>query len=251
MEKHVISEPGDIDKLTPVDPTKDKYWSVPLRAADILQKKIGNEVAVVGAVDTPLIVCSELRGYENLLMDMVNRPELVEQMIDVVVESEIMYGEALEKIGIETVFMEEGMAGGNQVGPDVVTRFDIEHVKHLIAEYKKRGLRTIVHNCSEMPYLDLESTMGENSLHFNNGYVDLASVFERLRGKLCLMSGINHQEVMYKRTPKDVETSVKDVIDLYGKEPGLIIAPGCEMPFKTPLENIVALRSAVEKYGTY
>ena len=160
MEKHVISEPGDIDKLTPVDPTKDKYWSVPLRAADILQKKIGNEVAVVGAVDTPLIVCSELRGYENLLMDMVNQPELVEQMIDVVVESEIMYGEALEKIGIETVFMEEGMAGGNQVGPDVVTRFDIEHVKHLIAEYKKRGLRTIVHNCSEMPYLDLRIDHG-------------------------------------------------------------------------------------------
>ena len=119
MEKHVISEPGDIDKLMPVDPTKDKYWSVPLRAAEILQKKIGNEVAVVGAVDTPLIVCSELRGYENLLMDMVNRPELVEQIINIVVESEIMYGEALEKIGIETVFMEEGMAGGNQLGPDV------------------------------------------------------------------------------------------------------------------------------------
>jgi len=31
----------------------------------------------------------------------------------------------------------------------------------------------------------------------------------------------------------------------WGDGPGYMVAPGCEMPFKTPMENIIALREAV------
>jgi uroporphyrinogen-III decarboxylase len=48
-----------------------------------------------------------------------------------------------------------------------------------------------------------------------------------------------------------VEDKVRSVIELYGKGPGLIVAPGSEIPFKSPVENILRVREACEKYGRY
>ena len=50
------------------------------------------------------------------------------------------------------------------------------------------------------------------------------------------MAGVDHQKVLFKKTPA-VEQEVKRTIDMFGKAPGLIIAPGCEMPFKTHREH--------------
>jgi uroporphyrinogen-III decarboxylase len=47
------------------------------------------------------------------------------------------------------------------------------------------------------------------------------------------------------------EDAVAKIIDLYGQEPGLIIAPGCEVPFKSPVENMVMLRESCIRFGTY
>ena len=34
-------------------------------------------------------------------------------------------------------------------------------------------------------------------------------------------------------------------------DPGLIIGPGCEFPYKTPRENILALKECTIEHGTY
>jgi uroporphyrinogen decarboxylase len=81
--------------------------------------------------------------------------------------------------------------------------------------------------------------------------VDLPKTFEMMRGRACVISGIDHMELMFKGTPQAVEEEAKRVLDLWGKSPGFIIAPGCEIPFKTPKENILSLRVAAEKFGTY
>jgi uroporphyrinogen decarboxylase len=114
---------------------------------------------------------------------------------------------------------------------------------------REKGLRTIVHNDAQMPYLDLQAAARPSCLHFNNDFVDLDDTFGRLRGKMCVMAGINHQELIFRRSPDEVEEAVRDAIARYGDAPGLIIAPGCEMPFKSPVENIVRVREACERHG--
>jgi uroporphyrinogen-III decarboxylase len=102
-----------------------------------------------------------------------------------------------------------------------------------------------------MPYLGLQLETGPNCLHFNNDYVDHPETFSTYRGKTVLMSGINHQELLFRKSPQEVEDAVAKVIDLFGKGPGLIIAPGCEVPFKSPVENMITLRESCIKFGTY
>jgi uroporphyrinogen-III decarboxylase len=54
--------------------------------------------------------------------------------------------------------------------------------------------------------------------------------------------------LLFKRSPDEVEEEVKRVMGLWGKAPGLMVAPGCELPYKTPLENIQRLKEATARH---
>jgi uroporphyrinogen decarboxylase len=251
IDRYAVQSLDDVDKLHPVDPLDDEFWSVPIKAGRLMIETAGKDVPVVGSTISPMFVTSELRGYENLMMDTMNCPDAVHKMVQVALESAKMYGERVASMGVDTVFLDDSSATGSLVSPEMCESYDTAYVRPLIARYRELGIRTIVHNDAQMPYLDLQAAAGPAALHFNNDYVNLSETFEKLRGKLCVISGINHQDLIFRKSAQEVEDAVKGAMALYGKAPGLIIAPGCEMPFKSPVENIVRLREACEKYGRY
>jgi uroporphyrinogen decarboxylase len=252
VESYGLSSIKDVDRIHPVDPLRDKYWSVPLGAASILQKRIGSEVEVVGYLNCPFMVASELMGYESLLITLLSEPDGVDTLLKTIVESEKMYlDHASADAGLDCIFIDDATAGMEQNSPELCMKHDLKHVKELIEYGKKKGLKTILHNCSAMPYLDLQTEIGPDTIHFNNTAVDLEATFAKLRSKLCVTSGIDHMQLLFKHRPAEIEAEVARVVALFGKEPGLILAPGCEMEFKTPLENIEAFKNATEKFGSY
>jgi len=249
--KFAVQRPEDVDDLAIMDPMEDEFWSVPLKAAKILQGRIGKEVAVVGCIDSPFVIASNLRGYEGLLMDTVLSPSTADKMLKVITESSKIYGDRLAEIDVETVFVENGTAGAEQTSPGLCERFDIKYLRNELDHFKDLRLFTIVHNCAAKPYVDLEAALKPNAIHFNVRAVDLQKTFDSLGGRCCSIAGIDHQELMFKKSADEVEAEIRRVIECYGHRPGLIIGPGCEMPFKTPIENIRRLREAAEKYGKY
>jgi len=251
VERYAVQGPGDVDKLVPVDPLKDTYWSVPLKAGAILQERIGREVAVVGSVISPFFVATELRGYENIMMDSFSDPGMIHHMVKVAMESELMYAERIAALGLEATFLDDSGASGSLVSPEMCETFDLAYLRPLLDRFRSLGIRTIVHNDSQYPYIDQQVTAGAACTHFNNDFVDLPDLMERYRGKVCLMPGINHQVVIFQKSVEEVEAKVRETIGLFGKGPGLIIAPGSEIPFKSPIENIVRVREACEKFGRY
>jgi uroporphyrinogen decarboxylase len=242
---------AETDKIQPVDPMKDKFWSVPLRAGGIMQQKIGQQIAVVGCVDSPFLVVSEIIGYENIMMGLLSNPVPIEKLIKTVLESEKMYIDALVHFGIEDVFLENGSAGMEQNSPELCERYDQKYLGELIDYARQNGLRTIIHNCAASPYLALNIKHRPNAIHFHMPSVDVAATFKEFKGKTCVMAGIDQMELLFKKTPDQVEAKVKETCELWGNDPGFMLAPGCELPYKTPIENIKRFRECADKYGTY
>jgi uroporphyrinogen decarboxylase len=147
--------------------------------------------------------------------------------------------------------IENGTAGAEQNSPDLCDRFDMKYLKVVLEKYRSLGLKTLVHNCAAIPFLDKEIELRPNAIHFNNKTVDLQKTFEMMKGKTCVVSGIDHMELMFRGKQQAVEDDVRRVIEIWGKAPGFIIAPGCEIPFKTPIENILSLPRAAARYGKY
>ena len=252
VSKYAIESIKEIDKLHPVDPQIDRLWSVQLEAAEIMSECLGDNVAVVGCIDSPFVIASEVIGLEHLMMSTLCNPDESEEIVSIVTESCIMYMDRIATdIGLESVFIEDGMAGGDLVSLETCQRFDLSYMKKLIDRCRSLGLRSIVHNCSAKPYIEAQVGMAPDCLHFNNKMVPLEETFQSLKGRVCVMSGIDHMELLFNGTPGEVEAEVKKTIDLFGADPGFILAPGCEMPFKTPVDNIASLVKVVEEHGTY
>jgi len=252
VDTYAVQSPTDVDKIQPVDPIRDDHWSVLIRAAGIMQGKIGKEVEVVGYLNSPFLVASEMMGYENLLMTLFKGPEAVDKLLSIIVESEKMYVDRVTAdVALDSIFLENGSAGAETNSPELCERYDLRYAKMILDRSKAQGMRSILHNCAAEPYLEAQAQLGADALHFNNKAVQLGRTFESLRGKLCVISGIDHMELLFKRSPDEVEEEVKKIIRFFGKSPGIILAPGCEMPFKTPLENIRRLKEATERFGTY
>jgi uroporphyrinogen decarboxylase len=57
---------------------------------------------------------------------------------------------------------------------------------------------------------------------------------------------------MYRGTPETVRLDVRNCLrKAYDSPKGFLLALGCELPIKTPTENVHALVAAARTYGTY
>lgn len=250
VEKYAVMSPADVDKVHPVDPMRDEYWSVPLKAAGIMNERVGNEVAVLGCINSPMLIVSEIMGLEGLLVATITDPDVVDQLLGVVMESTKAYSEHLAGMGVTTVFVENGTAGLEINSQENIERFDLSNLKKSIDDFHHRGIKVIAHNCAANPYLDGYPGVGADAVHFHLTAVDKNEVFTKLKGRTAVMAGIDHMFLLFKGTPQEIDREVADIVEAWGDGPGLMISPGCEMPFKTPMDSIVALREAVARHGT-
>ncbi len=245
VDRYAIASLSELDRVQPVDPLKDGSWSVPLKAARLMQEQVGNEVAVLGCINGPMMMAGEIMGYEALLIATLSDPDLVQQLMGVIIESSAAYGERLTQMGVGYVFIEDGTCGLETNSIEALERFDLGNLSKVLSSFRSQGLRSVLHNCSSTPYLDGYLEMRTDALHFTPKAKDRVSLYGRFRGRTTVMGGIDQMFLLFKGTPEEVGAEVSAMYEDWGDDPGYMVAPGCEMPFKTPMENIIALREAV------
>ena len=78
----------------------------------------------------------------------------------------------------------------------------------------------------------------------------LNSLILNLNNEVVIVGNLNHMDVIWQGTPESVIEHAKDCI---AKADGcrFYLATGCETPRDTPIENLQAMKTAVEKYGRY
>ena len=68
----------------------------------------------------------------------------------------------------------------------------------------------------------------------------------RLYGKdVCFHGAVDVQQLLVFGTPEQVKEEVRKIIDLWGTQGGIIIAPSHEAVPETPIENIIAIYEQV------
>jgi uroporphyrinogen-III decarboxylase len=87
------------------------------------------------------------------------------------------------------------------------------------------------------------------ALHLTPKSEQRRDVYDRFRSRTVMIGGIDQTFLLFKGTPEQVEAEVRGMMSDWGGGPGYMIAPGCEMAFKTPVENLIALREAAARYA--
>lgn len=246
---YAISSLSELDRVRPVDPLKDEFWSVPLRAAGIMQQRVGDEVAVLGCINGPMMMAGEVMGYEALLMATFAEPDLAQQLMDVMLESCKAYGEHLAGMGVGYVFIEDGTCSLDVNSREGLERFDLGTLGTMMSSFHSKGLRTIVHNCANDPFIEGYLPLRPSAVHLTPKPEKRAEVYGMFKGRTVMIGGIDQMFLLFKGTPAQVAGEVEAARRDWGDGTGFMFAPGCEMPFKTPIDNIIALREAVARTG--
>jgi uroporphyrinogen-III decarboxylase len=113
---------GDVTKLRTLkvpDPLGGGRLLDRIRGIEQLRRRAGSDVSVVGWIEGPLSLSSELRGLNNLMEDLILEPQFVGDLMDFVVEVEVAFARAQLDAGADTIGMGESATCRRRRSPEM------------------------------------------------------------------------------------------------------------------------------------
>ena len=199
----------------------------------------------------------QIRGYEPFLLDTIERPAWAEGLLERIFRQNLIFATAAARAGADVVFCGDDVANQNALmfSPDTWRRLIHSRWAKLWRTVKEIRPETAIKYHSDGNVTAVVGEMIDAGLDILNPVqpecLDTDELRRRYGDRLTFDGCIGTQSTMPWGTPDDVRARVEEVIDKYGRQGGLIIAPTHVLEPEVPLENIDALFEACREYGTF
>ncbi len=251
IEGIMIRNSRDLEKLRVPHPTDSPMLAKTLDIIENLASGIGQEKIVIGACIAPFSLPSMLMGtakWMRLLFTDSLRRRYFERIMEVCEKWVQRWAKAQLDAGAHVVVLADGMASSTMIPRPVFEQYALPVIKRTIASIPGFVGYEAVGRVE--PFVDLYADSGAIALLVGEED-DITRCKQGLRGRVGLIGNINNMK-MRRWSAARVEMESKAAINQGKNGYGFILAnQGPEIPFDTPVPNIAALVSAVEKYGRY
>jgi len=257
--KPLIREKADLEKIQLPDFEKDGRFPAVLEMNRLFCEMAGGLEGTPGFC-APFSLAANIRGIEQLLMDIYLDPEFARDLFDRVTDDVLIPW----ILRLKTVCPKaSGISGSDAaaslpiVSPDIVKEWILPYVKRL---REKCGPEVVVSNwvgesCLKQPeeMLDLKLAACPGFIKGQDPDVEeLGPLFYKsyaLEKKVPLVLGVG-AAFLALATPLEIRQRVKQYVEIGGKGGGLVLYL-CNLGATTPPENVRAAIQAVRDYGTY
>jgi uroporphyrinogen decarboxylase len=240
-----LAETKDLSALRrDFDPLTDARMPVLIEATRIARERAGGRAFLKANCDSgPFSVASSLRGAENLFYDMYDDERFVFDLMEITAEAIVRYAGALAAAGADAITY--GESTGSLVSRGMFEKFILPLNARVVGEIKKTGLPVFYHMCGKVDHVvDLMAKTGADVLELDS-FTDLGAAYEKTNGKICIEGTVDTVSTLLRGTSRMVYDESRRVIDT-ARGRGLILSSGCELPRKTPPENVRAMLRAAE-----
>lgn len=226
-----------------------------MKTARILGQRITGLGAWFTTTDGPFTVACELRGADNLCVDMLEDPDYYHQLMDYVTESIILRMKAWRRyMGQPEITKSFGFADdsilllSNPMYREFVLPYH-KRMAHALSTMEERGG---VHLCGDATrhFKTLRDEL--NIYSFDTGFpVDHRAICLELGEEVTIQGGPRAQ--LIQQGPKEaIDAESKRILEAVKPvSRRFIFRDGNDIPPYTPLEHIQALYDACLKYGRY
>jgi len=186
---------------------------------------------------------------------MRKNPHFIHEVMSEYAKTNVEIVKRLAEAGVEIVWMFDDLGYKGQ------TIFSLKHLREFILPYykqiyqacRKRGMLIIQHSCGKidefLPDMVDAGLNGIQALEPAAGS-DLGYIKQTLGDRLCLLGGLDSSRIFNFGTVKEVEEEVKRGIKTAAPGGGYFVGPSHNI-LNMPWENILTMRSAIEKYRKY
>jgi len=199
------------------------------------------------------LTLTDLRGYENLLFDMVDEDSRLDTLIGMVEDYNMAVVMQCLELGAQWVSYPEdlGMQVGPMLSPDQFRRYIKPSYQRLMAPAREAGC--IVHMHSDGDIRQLVDDLIDGGVEIIN-LQDLVNgidwIKENLAGRHCIELDIDRQQVTRFGSPSQIDALIREEVTKLGsRQGGLMMIHGLYPG--VPLANVKALMDAMEQYATY
>lgn len=176
---------------------------------------------------------------------------LIEEIYDRYVEWAIQVAEIASSLGFDVFVTTDDMAFGTSTffSPKVFRELCLPRYRRL---QDHLSIPWVLHSDGNMmPFMDELCSLNITALHpIENLAMDIRQVKRRYGRRLCLIGNID-LNILGAGTPEEVDTEVRALIRDIAPGGGYILSSGNSLAGYLIPENILAMRSAVQKYGHY
>lgn len=247
VDNFVVQSETDLVKLKLPDPYTAGRMPVILECEKILIDRLGGKVGVNGGMSGPLSFASSLRGTEQILYDMFEKPTLVHQLLGISLEASKSFAEAQVVYGgVKTVNIYDPVA--TLISTPMVEEFSFYYLEQLIRHIKSLGSLVLLHICNDATrLLNRMVEIGADILSLDV-QVDLSEA-KKIVGERASISGNVDTSNLVFRTPEEIYQEACNCIEMAAEGGRFTLSSSCEVPINTPEENIDAMVRAAREFG--
>jgi len=192
-----------------------------------------------------------LRGMDQLLVDMVESPAFVHDLLDRILEFNLVQVDLALSHDVDAVYFGDdwGSQGGLIMGPVLWREFIKPRVAQMYRRVRKAGKYVGIHSCGDVRAIlpDLVE-IGLNIFNpFQPETMDVFETKKRYYRQLSFWGGISVQHLLPHGAPDEVRRETGRLLSLLGQGGGYIASPSHDVPADVPPENLVALIEVLQQ----
>lgn len=248
----IVSGPDELDELAIFDPFKASecpgFTSVFVKSLEETARIIPEDLHICGLSWGPLTMAGYLMGAENMMFQMMTEPDSVKNAIKKVTNLVTGMEQRMLEAGATVMWMADPTSSEDLISKEMFREYSYEAISSVIKDTKSyRDVPAFIHICGNtLNTMSLLKEMGTDCFSFDHA-VDPAAA-RKSAGKMAIMGNVDPVSIMMRGSLDSVKEESYRVIEAAGLEGGLILAPGCEMPLKTPDENAIMMGEAARSY---
>jgi len=213
-----------------------------LGAIKIIREKVGPEVPVIGGMEGPVTLASDLASVKSFMKWSLKKPELLEQVLDFATEATITYANSMVDAGADIIAIADPVASPDLMSPDSFKTMLQSRLQKFSSSVNSV---TVLHVCGNVnPILDYMADCGFEGLSVEEKIGSAKKAKEILGGRARLVGNISSPFTLLPGPVDKIKAEAKQAI-ADGVD---VLAPGCGIAPMTPVSHIKAMVEARNEY---
>jgi uroporphyrinogen decarboxylase len=243
----LLEDKSRLAKLQVPDPDKDGRIPYFMELCQQVSSQVSKTATVGLGHSGPWNIAMHLRGVEALLMDTVDDPGFVHELMKFTTEVVRQVGNALLKAGFAPSLGEAG-ASCSLISPSIFKEFIKPYHRELCSYFKSQRAFMSLHICG---FIDpLMADVVETGIRFLS--LDAPSCLEKIidlsAGRLTVMGNVP-TSLFAGGTREEMEQAIRDCIQTAAAGSGYILASGCEIPLNSTQDRVAHFFNYGRNYG--